>query len=330
MFNYKWKLKEGYPETKNGLKVFSTFACGGGSTMGYKLAGYDVIGANDIDPQMAKVYKKNHNPKHYYLCDIRELVEKIKKKEVTKELFDLDILDGSPPCSVFSVAGKREAGWGKEKVFREGQAKQRLDDLFFDFISVAKELQPKVVIAENVKGLIKGNAKGYVVDIVEALDQAGYNTQLFCLNSATMGVPQKKERVFFIASRKNLLFGKIKLNFNEKPIPYKEIRNDLVEYKKITPLFLKYYQQSKQGGPVGKFNSIKRLHNDRPANTIAAGHRHFDSIQPRNLSDNEVKLAGSFPIDYDSLDVDINYLVGMSVPPLMVARIAEEIKKQWF
>lgn len=71
-------------------------------------------------------------------------------------------MDGSPPCSTFSLSGNREKDWGKEKVFREGQTAQVLDTLFFDFIALAKALQPKVVIAENVKGLLMGNAIDYV------------------------------------------------------------------------------------------------------------------------------------------------------------------------
>ena len=143
--SYKWSLKD-YPEKEN-FNVFTTFACGGGSTMGYKLVGLNVIGANDIDKQMAEVYKLNHNPKYYYLCDIRDM----QKQELPEEFFNLDILDGSPPCSSFSMVGNREKDWGKEKVFTEGQSKQVLDDLFFYFLDLANKLQPKVIIAENVK-----------------------------------------------------------------------------------------------------------------------------------------------------------------------------------
>ena len=100
------------------------------------------------------------------------------KEDLPEELYALDILDGSPPCSVFSTAGEREAGWNKEKVFREGQAKQKLDDLFFHFIAIAKRLQPKVVVAENVSGLIKGNAKGYVNEIFKAFREAGSSRQM--------------------------------------------------------------------------------------------------------------------------------------------------------
>jgi DNA (cytosine-5)-methyltransferase 1 len=60
-FPYKWYLKDGYPES-NGLNVFGTFICGGGSTMGYKLAGFNHLGGVEIDPKIADVYRTNHKP----------------------------------------------------------------------------------------------------------------------------------------------------------------------------------------------------------------------------------------------------------------------------
>lgn len=108
-----WNLSDIKDVPKNGINVMSTFACGGGSSMGYKLAGCDVIAANDIDPEMAWHYKLNINPRHYFLCPINELIE----KDLPQELFNLDILDGSPPCSTFSMAGSREDAWGEGKAF---------------------------------------------------------------------------------------------------------------------------------------------------------------------------------------------------------------------
>lgn len=119
-----------------------------------------------------------------------------------EELYNLDILDGSPPCSTFSTAGEREKNWGVEKRFREGQKKQTLDDLFFVFLDTVKKLQPKIVIAENVVGLIKGNAKGYVNEIIKRFHQLGYEVQIFKLNSMYMEVPQTRNRVFFIANNR--------------------------------------------------------------------------------------------------------------------------------
>ena len=227
-FPYKWTLKDAV-FTKDKGKVFSCFACGGGSTMGYKLAGFDVLGCNEIDPKMMEAYRVNHNPKYAYLEPIQEFKN---RKDLPDELYNLDILDGSPPCSSFSMAGNRENDWGKEKKFKEGQVKQVLDTLFFDFIDLAQELQPKIVIAENVKGLLFGAAKDYVRRIYKAFDQAGYYCQHFLLNASKMGVPQRRERVFFICLRKDLAskflyqadmfteLPKIEMKFNEVEIPF--------------------------------------------------------------------------------------------------------------
>lgn len=200
--DWKWSFKD-YPKEKNGLKVFSCFACGGGSTMGYKLAGCEVVGCCEIDPKMNKVYIKNHNPKHNFCMDIREF-NKIPNEELPEELFNLDILDGSPPCTTFSMAGEREKSWGKKKKFREGQAEQTLDDLSFVFIETVAKLRPKVMIMENVEGLIKGEAWSYVQRIYKELKDAGYEVGHWLLKGECMGVPQKRHRVFFIALRNDV------------------------------------------------------------------------------------------------------------------------------
>jgi DNA (cytosine-5)-methyltransferase 1 len=329
-FPYKWHLKDGYPAKnieKNNLKVFGTFICGGGSTMGYKLAGYNHLGGVEIDKQIAPIYKNNHNPKYLYNEDIRDF--RI-RTDLPQELFELDILDGSPPCSVFSMAGKREEGWGVEKTFREGQAKQSLDDLFFEYIALAKRLQPKIVIAENVKGMLVGNAKIYCKKIKDAFIDAGYEVQLFLLNAATMGVPQKRERVFFIAKRKNLQLPELKLNFNEKAIVFKEISDENDKTSDLTDIYLKYWHQANPGESVGKFMSSRKVKINDTVNTITSAGNTFHCNIPRNLNKNELCLAGSYPLDYNFGTLQPKYLIGMSVPPLMCAQIAHQIYLQYF
>lgn len=341
-FAYKWNLSDGYPAPgieKHGLKVFGTFICGGGSTMGYKLAGFDHLGGVEIDPQVADVYKTNHNPKYLFVEDIRAFAD---MAVFPDELYNLDILDGSPPCSSFSMAGNREKDWGKEKVFREGQAKQRLDDLFFDYIKLAKKLQPKVVIAENVKGMLQGNAKAYVKKIKTEFEAAGYQVQLFLLNAASMGVPQKRERVFFICQRNDLKFKPLKLAFDEKPIVYgdfklnklgKELTDETksIWFKKINTDKSLGDIHLRLSGKAKRFNAVFIKNNQTP-NTIAAG---SDSVPirfdfPNRITMDEVKMIGSYPLDYNFKNIEPNYLIGMSVPPVMTAQIAHEIYLQWF
>lgn len=338
-FPYKWNLTDGYPAKgieAHGLKVFGTFICGGGSTMGYKLAGFDHIGGVEIDPKVADVYKSNHNPKHLFVEDIREFTQ---RKELPEELYNLDILDGSPPCSSFSMAGNREKDWGKEKVFREGQAKQRLDDLFFDYIALAKRLQPKVVIAENVKGMLQGNAKAYVKRIKKEFEAAGYVVQLFLLNAASMGVPQKRERVFFICQRKDLRFKPLKLAFNEEPIVYSEFAETSGKEPKLTEDQMKWWHLCKAGNsfssihPKGHwFNAYKLDWNDVfPTLTASGGNAEpFHPSEPRKINEYEYCIGGTYPIDYNFKSIEPKYLIGMSVPPVMTAQIAHQIYLQWF
>lgn len=320
---------------KKNINVFTTFACGGGSTMGYKLNGLNVKWVNDIDPEMQKIYQANHNPENYYLCDIRELKNKISKDIIGK----VDILDGSPPCSTFSMAGNRENDWGKDKQFREGQSKQILDDLFFRFLEFAEYLKPKIIIAENVKGMLYGNAVKYTKNILKKFDEIGYKVQLFCLNSATMGVPQRRERVFFIASRKSLNLSNLVMKFNEKPITFGEIRSEKgIEPTVHTKSLLKYYQQSDKcladiikrvNGKVSQFNAMI-LRDDKVSNTLTAAsqwdYRAFDKMKCSQL---DYIRRQTFPLDYDFMDLSVKYVCGMSVPPIMMAQIVNKILEQW-
>jgi DNA (cytosine-5)-methyltransferase 1 len=346
-FPYKWTLAEAN-FTKDKGKVFSCFACGGGSTMGYKLAGFDVLGCNEIDPKMIQAYKTNHNPKYAFLEPIQQF--KL-RDDLPKELYDLDILDGSPPCSSFSMAGSREADWGKEKKFREGQAEQVLDTLFFDFIDLAKKLQPKVVIAENVKGLLLGEARAYVSKIYEAFDAAGYIVQHWLLDASTMGVPQKRERVFFVAMRKDLadpflesidmftLAPKFRLEFKEKPILFGEIQD--CEGRNLSENMTKIWDAREFGdgdmlsGSVritGKqaYFSQTYLYKNKVAYTLTS---HEDSLvlfdAPKYTSKQEACSICTYPQDYDFCGQKPHYMIGMSVPPVMTAQIANQVYEQW-
>jgi DNA (cytosine-5)-methyltransferase 1 len=346
-FDYKWKLSE-TNFTKDKGKVFSCFACGGGSTMGYKLAGFDVLGCNEIDPKMMEAYTTNHKPKYSFLEPIQTFKD---RNDLPEELYNLDILDGSPPCSSFSMAGSREKQWGKEKKFKEGQAKQVLDTLFFDFIDLAKKLQPKVVIAENVKGLLLGSAKSYVRDIYREFDKAGYYCQHWLLNASKMGVPQRRERVFFIALRKNLAGPFLQhkdfftyapgldLRFKEKEIPFSDFDSGLYG-KKLSEFVLKHYELVKTGESV--CNALRRkghketlfsyakVNPNRALKTITAAESgEFRHDAPYFLHDNDYILGGSFPVDYNFQKFNKKYLIGMSVPPVMTARIAQRVYDQW-
>lgn len=303
--------------------------------MGYKLAGYNVIGNCEIDKRIEDMYVKNHHPLYSYNMDIRDF---LLLEELPRELFDLDILDGSPPCSVFSIAGKREADWGREKQFREGQKRQTLDDLFFKYIQLLDKLKPKVFVAENVLGLISGNAKGYVAEIIKEVSQTGYDMQIFCLNAAVMGVPQRRERVFFIGQRKGLGYGKLVLDFHEEPILFREVREEggrrpskltcsLLQEKrrtdrKLSDIHKRLYKRISRFGAALVWDNMV-------APTITANGEFIKANKDLLFSDMDFINCQTFPYDYDFCGNSVQYVCGMSVPPLMMQRVAAEIHRQW-
>lgn len=303
--------------------------------MGYKLAGYDHLGGVEIDPKVAEVYRLNHNPKNLFVQDIREFN---KREDLPAELYNLDLLDGSPPCSSFSMAGNREKDWGKKKQFREGQEFQRLDDLVFEYVRTIEKLQPKVALLENVKGLITGNAKVYAKNLKTAFEAAGYRVQVFLLNAASMGVPQKRERVFFIGQRKDLALPDLRLAFNEKPITFSEVDEGKVKRKQIRDGIKPYYEQTPMGKsvsvvhPKGMYFGTYKQHPKMVSTTIIAdsgGGIMLHSSEPGYLTDNEYCQIGTYPLDYNFNAIEPKYLIGMSVPPVMTAQIAHQIYLQW-
>jgi len=335
-FPYNWRLSDGYPAKgieKNGCNVFGTFICGGGSTMGYKLAGYNHIGGVEIDPKIAEVYRLNHKPKHLFLEDIRAFNQ---RTDLPDELYDLDILDGSPPCSTFSMAGSREKAWGKKKVFREGQAEQTLDDLVFVYCETIAKLKPKVCLLENVRGIVQGNAKAYSKEIVRQIESAGYNVQVFLLNAASMGVPQKRERVFFVGVRKDLKVSPLVLRFDEKPILFGTIMDTSDKKQDLTLVQKELWDRQKKADKTladirGTANGFTDniIGNDDVCPTITSGGKFLCKSQPRWLNEIEFCNCGTYPTDYKFKDVEPKYLIGMSVPPVMIAQIAHQIWLQW-
>ena len=336
--DWKWSFSD-YPKEKNGLKVFSCFSCGGGSTMGYKLAGCDVIGNVEIDEKMNELYKLNHNPKYNYCMDIRDF-NSIPNEELPEELFNLDILDGSPPCTTFSMVGDREKTWGKKKKFREGQKEQTLDDLLFVFIDTVAKLHPTTVIMENVEGLIKGNAVKYVHKVYDKFKSIGYQVRCYLLKAENMGVPQARHRVFFIATKdKDFDYTNLDMNFNYEPVPYGCIKDGIGRkwddstvlgnlVLNAIPGDIDCSDVSMRLYGTSKLWSHRFCYMDRVIYTMTSNRDTFiDFEEKANISDYTARNSQTFPQDYDFNGNSVFYVCGMSVPPLMIKRIVCRMRK---
>ncbi len=289
-----------------------------------------------------------------------------KKEKITNslEVFNLSVKEDESytvnnlichNCSSFSITGIREKGWGKEKKFKEGQAKQVLDTLVFEFIDLVEKLQPKVAIGENVVGLTMGNAKKYLDRILVDFNKIGYAVNYSILDGSRMGLPQKRRRVFIYAIRKDLKFPFIgftrdkctlNLKFNERPIKFKKIKDEKgLEINKENKELWRQRNIYDRGlnkvnmrvnKSVSLFNYLIVKPDDILPTFTGEAYRNILMYEkPIYISQKELILGSSFPLDFVFNEkepenvISTSYMVGMSVPPIMMARLAKEIQKQW-
>jgi DNA (cytosine-5)-methyltransferase 1 len=201
----------------NGFNVVSTFSGCGGSCLGYRMAGFRVLWANEFVPAAQEPYRANMESTT--VLDGRD-IRIVKPEEILAatglRAGELDLFDGSPPCQAFSTAGKREKGWGKAKAYEHG-AKQCNETLFDEYIRLLRGLRPKTFVAENVSGLIKGTAKGWFLDVLKALKESGYRVKAKLLDAQWLGVPQMRQRIIFVGVREDLGLEPVHPN----PLPYR-------------------------------------------------------------------------------------------------------------
>ena len=182
----------------------SFFAGGGGSSCGYKLAGGDARFVNEFQQVAVDTYLANWPGTPHICGDIKDVTGAQIMEMTGIKKYELDILDGSPPCPPFSMSGTKKAGWGKEKM-AYGMKQKNIEDLTWEMIRIAGEMMPKVIICENVKGLTMEYAKQHLDRMVTDFEALGYATTFKVLNGIHFGVPQKRQRVFIVSVRNDVL-----------------------------------------------------------------------------------------------------------------------------
>ena len=182
----------------------SFFAGGGGSSCGYKLAGGDCRFVNEFQQVAVNTYLANWPDTPHICGDIKNVTGKQIMEMTGIKVGELDILDGSPPCPPFSMSGTKKKGWNKEKV-AYGMKQKNIEDLTWEMIRITGEMKPKVVICENVKGLTMDYAKQHLDRMVVDFEKKGYSTTYKVLNGIHFGVPQKRQRVFIVSIRNDVL-----------------------------------------------------------------------------------------------------------------------------
>ena len=194
-----------------------------------------------------------------------------------------------------------------------------------------------------------GDAIQYVREIHREFDKAGYFIQHWLLDASKMGVPQKRERVFFIGLRKDLakpflkqinlfdIVPYLELKFNEPEIPFKYFADENDLKLKNDTIVSTYWTKISEGQSFsvahdkGSYFGDYKENLNKPLQTIIAEPNHggWHPYIQRMLNKYELCNGGTYPIDYDFKVMNPKYLIGMSVPPVMTANIATEIYSQW-
>ena len=329
----------------NGLNVVSTFSGCGGSCLGFKMAGYRPVWASEFIEAARETYVANSPGVPIDARDIREVTgDSIRDSWLLDSDDELDVLEGSPPCASFSLSGKRNKLWGAQKKYSD--TTQRADDLFFEFARILGELKPRAFVAENVKGLVQGAAIGYSKEIFSALTEAGYDVQARVLDAQWLGVPQHRERVIFVGTRKDLSLAAS----YPSPLPYRytirevldesptDWRNDPETGENIS--IEKYslhqlYRSLRPGTGHDARQNLTRASFEKPSpcvvqtggNVAAAGVCH--PSEPRRFTLPELRRICGFPDDFVLTGSFWKRWerLGRAVPPPMMKAVAEKLSE---
>jgi len=315
------------PDTPRLFTVISTFAGCGGSSLGYKWAGGKVLAAVEWEQNAVDTYRLNHRDTPVMHRDIATVT--------AQELFDLcgikpgelDIFDGSPPCQGFSTAGKRQIDDPRNSLFRE-------------YVRLLKDLQPKVMVMENVSGMVKGSMKLVFAEILQELKACGYTVKAWLLNAKYFGVSQARERMIFIGVRNDLGAAPTCPAAVTEPIPVKVAVNGCVIDEDEREWLLSEgekhraydeWEAFREGGN-GRFGDHYRIDSKKPARTLlmaaanvgARSTMHWN--EKRRLVSAEYKRLASFP-DAFNFGTWKNCVerIGNTVPPKFMQAIAEHI-----
>ncbi len=313
--------------------VISTFAGCGGSSLGYSMTGSRELLAVEWDDNAAETFRLNFPDVPLYHGDIAALSVEECLERTGLVPGGLDVLDGSPPCQGFSLAGKRNFADDRNQLFRE-------------YVRLLRGLKPKVFVMENVPGMVKGKMKAIFVEILNELKSSGYNVKARTLNSKYFGVPQSRERLIFIGTRNDLNIEPSHPLPQSIPITVRVALTDVspceVPLPTVPDRMANVMAACKPGRSVSDSFKIASYYNyirlawDRPSNTIPksvlysthASHWHPSEDRPCTIR--ELARLGSFPDQFQFVGdyKDRVARIGNSVPPLFMRAFALHIKEQ--
>lgn len=318
--NWTVDSEEEYPSKRKAkskpITVVSLFSGCGGMDLGliggfdflgkhYAKTGFDIIWANEINPAACKTYRENFGD---YIVE-GDIGEQIKNLPSTA-----DIVVGGFPCQDISINGKMLGVNGKRS------------SLYTYIVEAVNKIKPKVFIAENVGGLLLKQNEYSLNKILEDFNSLGYNLSYQLYHAEDYGVPQTRERVIFVGTKKGLLDFVPPKPSVFAPITAYEALHDLEEHPQ-DKTFSHIWSNAKVSGEQGN----RRLLADRPGYTMRAechGNIQFHYALPRRISMREAARIQSFP---DSFSFpcglrETERQIGNAVPPVLAWHIANSVK----
>ncbi len=334
------------------INTIGFFSGGGGLDIGSQLAGAKVISSLDFDKDSVATMKKNKYFNHstHFHKDIKEVTASDYTKILKANNPEKLILVGGPPCQPFSKAGY----WVTHKN-RLGSEDPR--NMIGQYLRVVEELKPDGFLLENVESLMHPKNANAVSDLSEAIDKLGYKYIVYRANALDFGVPQKRKRVFFIASKKEIIGNPIKTHgeeleimLNNALLPYERVIDWIGKFdhhtyfepeelttgktyddalKQIPPGQNYFALSERSGHPNPKFlankrfwNFLLKLHPNKPSWTIAAQPGPW--VGPFHWNNRRLRVPESaaiqtFPEDYSFTGTrrSIQKQIGNAVPPLL-------------
>lgn len=311
----------------NAPTVISTFAGCGGSSLGYSMAGFRELLANEWDDNAVQTFKLNFPDVPVIQGDIAKLTVEHVLEITGLQPGELDVFDGSPPCQGFSTAGKRVMDDPRNQLFRE-------------YVRLLRGLQPKVFVMENVSGMVKGKMKLIFADILRELKASGYKVSARLLNAMYFNVPQSRQRLIFIGVREDLGIEPSHPKAESKPFTVRDAWKGTGKVEPETDITRfaigKEWKNIKPGEKSKRYLSLVKASLDMPSPTItktvgqtlsAASVVH--PYECRKYSLFEAKRIASYPDGF----VFVNWATGLerignSIPPLFMRSIARHIRTE--
>lgn len=296
-------------KTNKRVNFISLFAGGGGSSLGYNLAGFNELCAYEYDPKVAEVFKTNFPDVPVDSSDIFHLKAKDVLKSLNLKVGELDHIDASPPCPGFSRSNTNRTPDDKR------------NQLFLKTIDLIEGIRPKTFLIENVTGMLDSLMTPFWKKLKEKLASLNYEVRFGVVEATMFGVPQARRRVIFVGVRKDIFVEDVPF------FPEAVTNKEQMVVSKHCPDILALSS--------GQFQKTVKLAFCNPSPTITRSSPlevyDVNNFIKRCLTIEELKVLSGFPVEFKLQNKYLfsTSILGNSVPPPITYHIGCHLLKHF-